>query len=334
MYKYQLKNNRKLSPTCFELYIVPVSSTGSKVDVVNFKAGQYLAISSNVGGKRSTYRCFSIASAPGLPDGSIAIGIRIGSKYTKRLASLEPGTEILIEGPFGEFAPDLAVPNPLVLIAGGIGITPMISILEDARLNGSNREIRVLYFNRAKSDIPYLERIEQLAKFKDLHIKVFVDEEVEPGSFVSRGCLDLETLNDSIEENADYYLCGPAGFMAKATDILRSQGVNKSYIVSESFSSDSKAAGKKISVSRLAYAASACLIFFGVMGIATHDFIEKELNSLSSEGSNEGTENKLNNQTDQAGSSSTTVVSPSTDSTNNTNTKKNNTYQAPRSTVS
>ncbi len=320
MYKYTLDSVRELSPTCFELNMSPQNPS----DRTLFDAGQYLAISTFSGNKRSTYRCFSIASAPNNRDGSITIGVRVGAGYTKMLKELSDGTEISVEGPFGEFTPDLGLSEPLVLIAGGIGVTPMMSIISEAMESGSKRPITLLYFNRSISDVPYLYEIKQFARTGSIEVVVLLDEAVSTDSAIIRsGKLDSNLIKKIVKRgdnrDGEYYICGPGGFMDNAVDLLEKAGVLSGNIFTESFSSIQKVDSGKMSVSRLTYFLSAGMIAMGIFGIASYDFLKKELKSLDSEGGSE---------------SSSEVTFPTTTTTTNSssvNNNSNNNYKPPKS---
>ncbi|HET9653692.1 MAG TPA: FAD-dependent oxidoreductase, partial [Usitatibacter sp.] len=95
-------------------------------------------------------RTFSLVSAPHEPFLEVATRLRT-SAFKRVLASLPPGSALQMRGPGGKFTVAEDGP-PVVLLAGGIGITPFMSMLRDAAERASRREITLLYANRRAED--------------------------------------------------------------------------------------------------------------------------------------------------------------------------------------
>ncbi len=323
MKKYKLKSISRLSPSSFELVMEPVDIKNG----LDFYPGQYISLSVRNGSKKSTFRCFSISSAPS-NDGEIRVGVRSGSRYTKLLEQAELNSLVEIDGPFGEFTPDLEEKRPLILIAGGIGVTPMISILESLQVYKLNRPTQLFYFNKSSDDIPYLEKIKGFNKSR-----IFVSGSFKEDNSLEVGELCQESLSEALPEklgsSADYYICGPAGFMKKATDILRNSGVPEANIITESFSSTSKNQSVFSSLSFATYILAGFLIAGSITAFAAKDFVKNLLKENDSrESENEVIDNTNNYYTDE--SSTNTHQQPS----GSQSTQRSSTYQSPRSTAS
>lgn len=106
-------------------------------------------------------RIFSIASAPS--ENHILIAARLrDNPYKNALNELPIGSELYIEGPFGTFRLHDDITIPAVFIAGGIGITPCLSILRQAVYEKSRRSFCLFYSNRTVEDSTYLDELRSM----------------------------------------------------------------------------------------------------------------------------------------------------------------------------
>lgn len=142
----------QLNPTTWELAFQPARP-------VRFLPGQYmeLTIPHRRADFRGSRRYFSISSAP-TAEGPITFAITLPSKtssFKNALLSLEPGATVNGTSVGGDFALPANVAEPLLLIAGGIGITPFASQLAHATERGETRDVVVVYANSAEGDLPY-----------------------------------------------------------------------------------------------------------------------------------------------------------------------------------
>ena len=122
-----------------------------------------------------------------------------------------PGEDVTLDGPFGQFSYVVHDAKNLVFIAGGIGITPFISMLRDLADRGFDRQVRLIWGNRHERDIVYREEIDALSavhpQFKLIHI--LSEQEDWEGE---AGFLSPELLQRVLDFHADtqYFICGPA----------------------------------------------------------------------------------------------------------------------------
>ena len=135
-------------------------------DGFRFLAGQYLDITVINAPDRDAegpMRSFSNASAPAEPDLLVIMRMR-DTAFKRTLAALEPGTEVIIEGPAGEFVLDGDRTRSRVFIAGGVGIAPFLSMLRDAGAHGGIGETTLFYSNRRPEDTAFLPELEMHAR--------------------------------------------------------------------------------------------------------------------------------------------------------------------------
>ena len=157
--------------------------------------------------------------------------------FTKSLKNIEPGTSAWIEGPFGSFVPD---PDPnvsLFLVAGGIGITPMMSMLRTYQRSGEQRRVILLYANPDLDQACFTEELEILEQELNLKV-VHVLEDPPEGWQGESGLIDEDLLArylDRLDGPVQYMTCGPAPLMDQVVSVLRSHGVDWRRIFSERF---------------------------------------------------------------------------------------------------
>src|SRR6266545_4495920 len=115
-------------------------------------------------------RPMSLATSPTRPRLEYAVRVS-DSPYKRAFAALRPGDDVFVAGPVGDFVLDER--RPAVLVAGGIGITPLKGMAEYAADRGLSIPIRLVYSNRTQDDIPFRKELEALteanSRFQVLH---------------------------------------------------------------------------------------------------------------------------------------------------------------------
>lgn len=114
-----------ITPTVIEVRLASIA--GSKL---SYAAGQYATLSFPSVERLRSNRPFSFVSAP--TDNDVRFGIRIGGPFTRALSRLQPGDLAVVTGPFGRFTLDRATQAGIVLLVGGIGVTPFLSMVREA----------------------------------------------------------------------------------------------------------------------------------------------------------------------------------------------------------
>lgn len=195
----------------------------------DFTAGQHIragALKLLHADLKGASRVFSVASSPN-DKSRISIAFRdSGSGFKRTLMELSIGSLVNIDGPFGYFALPKSAANPLVFIAGGIGITPMISMIRFATEKNLPHKITLLYANRSRESAAYLRGLDALSK-QNPHFAVI-------NKF---GPLDAEFIQESIKniEKSLWYIAGPPPMVAEAKNILFQLGVSDDKIYPEEF---------------------------------------------------------------------------------------------------
>jgi predicted ferric reductase len=156
--------------------------------------------------------------------------------FTSRVSRLRPGTPVLLDGPHGSYRPRRHA-DRFVLIAGGIGITPIISLLRTAADTGDQRPFLLVYGSLRWLDITFREELDQLQQRLDLRV-VHVLTERPPGWHGEAGFIDADLLARHLPPDlsrADVFVCGPPPMLAAALDGLERLGVAPEHVHAEQF---------------------------------------------------------------------------------------------------
>lgn len=178
---------------------------------------------------------FSMACAAG--SRSLCFSANSVGDFTGSLKDVEPGTRAWIEGPYGSFVPDPDPSTSLFLVAGGIGITPMMSMLRTFRDNKEKRHIVLLYANPDLDQAAFTQELDELAR--DLELTVVHVIENPPEDWQGEtGLVDEALVSrhlDDLDGRVQYMTCGPEPLMDQVESVLRSKGIDWRCIFSERF---------------------------------------------------------------------------------------------------
>jgi ferredoxin-NADP reductase len=188
---------------------------------------------------RATRHEFSIVSAPAEPGLTIATRMR-PTRFKRALEALPIGGAARLEGPFGSFTWQNDREHPLVLVAGGIGITPFMSILRQWLREPSRQAISLIYSNRRLEDAAFLEELEALAR-QTSEFRLLATMTQMHGS-ARRWQGNTGRINQHLLEEAAsrlqapmHYLAGPPAMVAAVRQMLILAGVGEEHIRSEEF---------------------------------------------------------------------------------------------------
>jgi ferredoxin-NADP reductase len=221
---------------------------------VMFKPGQFLSVDVTVDGERLR-RAYSFASAcrPNAPR-HITVKRIEGGRVSNHLNDhIAEGQELAVLGPSGSFTvePHAVNQRQLVMIAGGSGITPIMSILETVLRVESQSRITLIYGNRDWEHVIFRDRLQALCD--EFPERLTVDHVLEhPPEWWTgeRGLLTsdiiesrLDVLNVSDDSLQRYFICGPTPMMEAAHQTLDARGVPSARIAEERFTSPESRAG-------------------------------------------------------------------------------------------
>ena len=190
--------------------------------------------------QRGNMRTFSLVSAPHEPVLKIAMRIR-DSSFKRVLKSMEENAELYIEGPFGSFGLHRKIDRPAVFLAGGIGITPLYSIIKDATYRKLENKIILFFSNHSPDKTPYLPELQALEKENPNFTLVATMTDVENFSQIwdgEKGRIDANLLQKYLPKDVSriYYLTGPQTMVEAMRDLLNKMNVDGDDIRFEEFS--------------------------------------------------------------------------------------------------
>jgi nitric oxide dioxygenase len=219
--------------------------------IANFEPGQYTSVAVNVPALGlQQIRQYSLSDMPNGHSYRISVKREDGGGahspgYVSCLLHdhINVGDELSLAAPYGNFHIDGKAKTPIVLISGGVGLTPMISMLEKAV---HNPERQVVFVHGARnSKVQAMRQLlhETATAHVNFDLVVFYDQPL-PQDVLGRdydhcGFVDLDLIQESILiPDADYYICGPIPFMRMHHDTLKSMGIPVARIHYEVFGPD------------------------------------------------------------------------------------------------
>lgn len=202
-----------------------------------YKPGQFLFVkfvSSTVSGE---WHPFTISSSP--TEQQLSITPKALGDWTSTLTQLMPGDTAYIQAPFGRFSYVQQTPQAksIVLIAGGIGITPFRSMLRYVADTNSTVNVQLLYGNKSRQDIAFHTELDKIAnEHTNIHVThVLSDDATWAGE---TGRIDATCITKLIKDLPmhEYFVCGPPPMMKAVLRTLRDLDVPAKQIHSEQFS--------------------------------------------------------------------------------------------------
>lgn len=231
-YKLKARKNNKfkvksINQETYDTFTITID--GQK----DFQAGQFFFLRLN---KNRLYarHPFTISSAPG---NDMSFTVKLAGRFTQTAKELKVGDEIIVDGPFGNF-----IPKPkknLVFIAGGVGITPFMSILRDRVAKNIYQNITLIYGSKTESDIIFKKEIGSIYKpwFKKVYLLSNIDEKDVLPVDCEKGFICKDVLDKYVKDvkNSLYYICGPEIMKDNAKKLLKKKGVPDGQVFVEDF---------------------------------------------------------------------------------------------------
>ncbi|MBE9211948.1 ferric reductase-like transmembrane domain-containing protein [Plectonema cf. radiosum LEGE 06105] len=204
---------------------------------LHFQPGQFAWLTLEISPFRMREHPFSLASSAEHPD-RIEFGIKALGDFTTTIKDVKPGTKAFLDGPYGVFTTDRYENTAgFVFIAGGIGITPMMSMLLTLAERQDDRPILLIYASKTWEDITYREEIEALKDKLDLTVIHVLREASEDWSGET-GYVDKELLERYIPKrrgSRNYFICAVPKMMDQVERALHDLEVPVTHIHMEHY---------------------------------------------------------------------------------------------------
>jgi predicted ferric reductase len=201
---------------------------GDALHRFKLEAGQFITVRFMTRGWFYRAHPFSVS---GVREGSMRLTIRALGDDTTRISEVGVGTKVIVEGPFGAFTEKARTRHKVLLIAGGIGITPIRLLFE--RMEAQAGDFTLLYRASTTDDIVFRSELDSIAARRGHRVMYLTGMRADYVEAFTAA--QLRSLVPDVVEH-DVYLCGPAPLVADATSGLRAAGVPRRQIHFEDFS--------------------------------------------------------------------------------------------------
>ncbi|HEX6245048.1 MAG TPA: fatty acid desaturase [Polyangiales bacterium] len=211
---------------------------------LNYQAGQFANLS--IEGLPGVVRSYSFAT-PARADGQVSFFVRKvpGGQLSSLLNDEDVlGRRVHVEGPFGDFwLRDHDA--PLLLVAGGSGLPPMLAMLQSALAAGVSRNVTLLFGAREEQDLYAIDEIQAIASAwrGEFCFAPVLSEAGDAAGWAGARGLVTEQLPALLEPGAHGYLCGPPAMIDGAITLLREHGVAHQHIYYDRFITQADVAG-------------------------------------------------------------------------------------------
>jgi predicted ferric reductase len=207
-------------------------------DGISFKPGQFAWVSRWP--VAVTQHPFSFSSPSDLEsDGRVTVTVKALGDWTHNVKSLEPGRRVYLDGPHGEFSIDLYQAPGYVFVAGGVGITPLYSMISTMCVREDVRPATLFYANRDWENVIFREQLEELALYMPNLEIVYVLQQPPPGWQGASGRIDAGLLRRHLPhkqyQRFEYFICGPESLMDASEKALSDIGIPENRIHTERF---------------------------------------------------------------------------------------------------
>ncbi len=166
--------------------------------------------------------------------------IRGAGDFTRRIRRLQPGQPVWVDGPHGAFTSDLTNASAgFVLMAGGVGITPMLSMVRTAAHRGDPRPYRLVVVASAPEDLFFREELANLRRYIDLEVTEVLrrprPDWSGPIGGINAELMALVVHDLGTPQDLDYFICGPPGMVVDAMNVLDELAIPADRVHTEQF---------------------------------------------------------------------------------------------------
>jgi predicted ferric reductase len=210
--------------------VVSLHISGRRLDRLGARSGQFFLWRFLTGDGWWQAHPFSL-SAPPARD-RLRVTVKSLGDYTARAALLRPGTRVIAEGPFGTLTEAVRTRRRVLLVAGGVGITPLRALFED--LPAAPGELTLVYRAIDAPDVVFRAELDALAARRGAAVHYVLGDHRDPRNQALLGPTHLRGLVPDVR-GRDVYVCGPPAMTALAEASLRQLRVPRRHIHVERF---------------------------------------------------------------------------------------------------
>lgn len=223
MYRHRFRVERIVheSSNVCSVYI-----SGKNLERFSFEAGNYANL---IFIRKGLWFSHPFSFSKNYNGREIRFTIKGSGDFTSRVDTITPGTPVLLDGPLGVFTEKKSTRNSYLLIAGGIGITPLRSLAES--LSKKGKQVSLMYAVQREADLVFRSELEAMS----ISRHYIFSEEKKTGFDFGRVNLDYIKKNVPDFETRDIYICGPWPMIRSLSDQLSAVGIPKNQIHFERF---------------------------------------------------------------------------------------------------
>jgi len=227
-FRFRVEKVVQETPTAASVYF-----TGRNLQKFTSKAGKFILVRFFDKQRVWQEHPFSLSMLPNKDH--FRITVRQLGDFTNSVPAIKPGTPVWVSGPFGAFTHDLQTKQKVLYIAGGIGITPLRTMIEERASHNQKDTAIMLYGNRTEADTALMGELKPLAAKINMPIyNVLSDQQNYSGE---KGFIDKEKIARLVPDVAerDVFLCGPPPMMWGIKKALVELGVPEKQVHYERF---------------------------------------------------------------------------------------------------
>jgi predicted ferric reductase len=219
--------------------IVEVKLAPRRGRPLKYKAGQFAFFRFLSGETGFGEHPFTISSSPSAE--ALSLTAKALGDFTAKLGALKENTRCLVDGPYGLFYPKPNGAN-LLFVAGGIGITPFLSILRDFAERAEKRTVTLIWSIRLREEAFALKELEAIAsRVEGFAFRILVIDEPAFGKDTADKMIDADLIRETVArfgsvQRSEAYICGPAPLRRAVYGYLVKAGFKDAQILYESFS--------------------------------------------------------------------------------------------------
>jgi predicted ferric reductase len=228
---YKVEEVREEKGNVYTLVLKPDGHKG-----MQFKPGQFAWLTIWNSPFAIKEHPFSFSSSA-MENGRLELAIKELGDFTSKIKTIIPETKAYLDGPYGVFSIDDNPAPGYVFLAGGIGITPMMSMLRTMRDRNDQRPVLLFYGNKIEDDITFREEIDDLKNHLNLEV-IYVLEQAQDDWKGETGFITPKMLARYLPENRFellYFICGPEPMMDAVENGLDQLGISLEQTHAERF---------------------------------------------------------------------------------------------------
>jgi predicted ferric reductase len=206
--------------------LTSVYLTGRHLHRLPVRAGQFLQWRFLDGPGWTRSHPYSLSAAP--DTGTLRITVKDLGDGSARVAALQPGTRVFVEGPYGALTGEAYTGGPVVMLACGIGVTPLLALLGELPYEAG--EATLIYRARSEAELAFRADLDRLAQERGVEVVHLLGPRAGDASWLPQDLAeldDVDVLYDLAPDIADaeVYVCGPDGWAAAVRAAALAAGV-------------------------------------------------------------------------------------------------------------